>query len=127
MKEKLSPGDIGTISELLAANFFLEKGYSVFRSLSPNASCDLIILKEGKPLRVEVKTIRSSLFAKHIPKHYNFNKFDILATVDRGKVEILTQEEYHKHTLRKGKCSIKGCEADAEYKGICHFHFHNLK
>jgi hypothetical protein len=31
-------------------------GYEVFRSLSPSATCDLAILKEGHLLRVEVRT-----------------------------------------------------------------------
>ena len=34
----------------------LAKGYEVFISLSPDGSCDLIALKNGKCLRIEVRT-----------------------------------------------------------------------
>jgi Holliday junction resolvase-like predicted endonuclease len=49
---------IGAIGELLASAFFLRRGYYVFRSVTPNAPCDLIAVKGDRTLRVEVKTGR---------------------------------------------------------------------
>lgn len=40
----------------MASVDLLEKGFEVFRSLSPNCSCDLIIQKDNKLQRVEVRT-----------------------------------------------------------------------
>ena len=54
----------GTISELRAAANLLSKGYDVFRSLSPNCPCDLAILKDGKLLRIEVRTSYKSASGK---------------------------------------------------------------
>lgn len=46
----------GAISELRVAVDLMSKSYSVFRSMSPSCPCDLVILKDGKLLRVEVRT-----------------------------------------------------------------------
>lgn len=34
----------------------MSKGYHVFRALSPSCPCDLLILKDGELLKIEVKT-----------------------------------------------------------------------
>ena len=53
----LNPGDLGALSELRVCVDLAERGYSVFRALSPSAPCDLIALApDGAVLRVEVKT-----------------------------------------------------------------------
>jgi hypothetical protein len=52
----LPTGTVGAMAELLAATDLLMKGFEVFRAVSPSASCDLAILKEGKLLKVEVRT-----------------------------------------------------------------------
>ena len=52
----LSPSTLGAINELRVCADLLLKGYEVFRSVSPGSSCDLAILKEGKLIRIEVKT-----------------------------------------------------------------------
>jgi hypothetical protein len=49
-------GTIGAIAELVVAADLLRKGYEVFRAQSPSCSCDLVILKDDKLLRVEVRT-----------------------------------------------------------------------
>ena len=46
----------GAISELTVSANLMARGYEVFRALSPSASCDLIALKDGEVLRVEVRT-----------------------------------------------------------------------
>ena len=52
----LSTGTVGAISELVVAADLLTMGYEVFRSLSPACSWDLAVLKDGKLLRIEVRT-----------------------------------------------------------------------
>ena len=51
----LPTGTVGTIGELKAAAYFLERGYEVFRSISANSSCDLAVLKNSQLVRVEVR------------------------------------------------------------------------
>ena|SRR5690242_10242715 len=53
---KLPTGTVGAISELRVSSDLLAKGFEVFRSLTPNSSCDLAILKNGTLRRVEVRT-----------------------------------------------------------------------
>jgi len=53
---KLPTGTVGAISELRVCAFLLSRGYEVFRSVSPSCSCDLAILKDGKLLRIEVRS-----------------------------------------------------------------------
>jgi hypothetical protein len=52
----LQSGTIGAMAELIVATDLLKRGYEVFRALSPAASCDLAVLKDGKLLRVEVRS-----------------------------------------------------------------------
>lgn len=58
---RLSPGDTGAISELIAATDLMRRGFHVFRALSPSASCDLILLDRTTATRVEVRTTRRNL------------------------------------------------------------------
>jgi hypothetical protein len=51
----ISTRQIGFVSEMKVAIDLSFRGYEVFNSLY-NASCDIIALKEGKMLRIEVKT-----------------------------------------------------------------------
>jgi hypothetical protein len=48
-------GTRGAIGEMLAAVDLLGRGYDVFRSVSPACPCDLVAMKDGKLLRVEVR------------------------------------------------------------------------
>jgi hypothetical protein len=52
----MSTGNTGAISELVVCTDLLQKGYDVFRALSPSSACDLVALKNGQCYRVEVKT-----------------------------------------------------------------------
>lgn len=53
---KLPSGTVGALAELLVSHDLLNKGYSVFRSLSPSCYCDLIAVKNGKAWEIEVRT-----------------------------------------------------------------------
>lgn len=52
----ISTGTVGALTELEVAADLLKKGYEVFRSLSPSASCDLAVLQNGVLRRIEVRT-----------------------------------------------------------------------
>lgn len=55
--EAISTVTLGATSELIAAADLMSKGYSVFRNMSPNGHCDLIIAKKYEPpQKVEVRT-----------------------------------------------------------------------
>ncbi len=52
----ISSGSIGAVGELVVAADLLRKGYEVFRSVSPSCSADIVIHRDGKSRRVEVRT-----------------------------------------------------------------------
>ncbi len=69
----------GAVSEYKAIIDLLIRGFEVFRSVEPGASCDLAILKEGKLLKVEVKTQKYSSIGKILtikkPIYHNYTIF----------------------------------------------------
>jgi hypothetical protein len=73
---------VGVLSELVVCVDLLQKGYEVFRGVSPSCSCDLAILKNGKLKRVEVTTGHYKKDRTLVaPNHHNAEDFDILAIV----------------------------------------------
>ena len=54
----LSPSSTGALGELRVSIDLMRRGYEVFRALSPSSPCDLIAMKDGKVLRIEVRTAR---------------------------------------------------------------------
>ena len=52
----LTTATVGSLSELLVGIDLLKRGYDVFRALSPSCSCDLIAVKDGNSLRIEVRS-----------------------------------------------------------------------
>ena len=92
--EGILKGNVGALSELLISADLFKRGYSVFRSLSPNAPCDLIILKNNHLLKVEVKTTYHSLYTNKITTPFKANrKFDVLALVVIKKNLIIYKPE----------------------------------
>jgi hypothetical protein len=57
----ISCGSLGALAELLASVDLMKRGYEVFRALSPACSCDLIAMKAGVILRVEVRSARRKI------------------------------------------------------------------
>lgn len=45
----------GALCELVVAADLMQKGYEVFRPLSPSAPCDLVVIKDQRILRIEVR------------------------------------------------------------------------
>jgi len=77
-------GTRGAISELRVCADLLEKGYEVFRAVSPAASCDLAALRNGELLRIEVRTGTYKLTGGiSYPKNI---KADVLAVVLHNQI-----------------------------------------
>jgi hypothetical protein len=55
---KLATGTIGALSELIVCSDLLQRGYEVFRAVSPSCSTDLIASKNDNIFKVEVRTGR---------------------------------------------------------------------
>ena len=78
---------VGAIGEMTACADLLKRGFEVFRSVSATCSCDLIILKNKKLLRVEVRTGTTNQITGRIsvPKtKLKLEKYDIFATIVNG-------------------------------------------
>lgn len=52
----LSTGTVGALTELFIATYFLERGYEVYRALSPSCGADIVICKDGITKRLECRT-----------------------------------------------------------------------
>ncbi len=82
MKKRDTRSDIGAAAELLVCSDLLRLGYHVFRSVSPTCPTDLVVIKNGIVLKVEVK---SAKIGKTTGKLYHGkgdrNDFDVMALV----------------------------------------------
>lgn len=84
----MSTGVVGAISELIVTIDLMQRGFEVFRAVSPACSCDLAALRGGILTRVEVRTgtrymtgsVSYSLAESEKGRH------DVLAVVVDGKV-----------------------------------------
>ncbi len=75
---------IGAIKELLVSADLLEQGFEVFRSVSPNASCDLIIHRNGEMWKVEVRTGKDGKREKVVTN--SVHRADVLAVVTPTRI-----------------------------------------
>lgn len=81
----ISMGTVGALNELRVCVDLLSKGYDVFRSVSPNCPCDLVAAKNGRLLRVEVRTVRGTDEKIYLTKP-DPSRYDILAMVLPSKI-----------------------------------------
>ena len=44
------------VGELRVCIDLLSKGFEIFHAVSPNCSCDLAVLKDGKLIKIEIRT-----------------------------------------------------------------------
>lgn len=56
MSKDIASGTVGAITELKVSTWFMEKGYAIFRALSPACFCDLIAIRNSEVLYLEVRT-----------------------------------------------------------------------
>lgn len=84
----VSRATVGAVSELIVSVDLLRRGYDVFRALSPSCSCDLVILKNGRVIRVEVRTgvINTGGKIAHAWKEKDRDRSDVLAVVVNGSI-----------------------------------------
>lgn len=76
---------VGAMNELLVASDLLRRGYEVYRAMSPAASCDLLVLRDGVLAgRVEVRTTRrdSTGVLQRRVTTADRGRFDVLALVE---------------------------------------------
>lgn len=80
-------GTTGAISELVVSADLMARGFEVYRALSPNSSCDLAVIAQGRLLRVEVRTgFRRKDGSLSCDDH---GIYEVLAVVSRDRTEIL--------------------------------------
>jgi hypothetical protein len=79
--------DVGAVSELRVCADLLARGFAVFRAVSPGAPCDLIVLVDGRSIRVEVKSAVWRPSKTRVGGSFQFDRylnkgaFDVLALV----------------------------------------------
>jgi len=71
--KKPSPITKGTANEFLVAANLMSRGYDVFKALSHNSSCDLIVLERARIYRIEVKTL-SNKAKRNVKIPYSIKK-----------------------------------------------------
>lgn len=81
----ISGGSVGAINELRVSCDLMMRGFYVFRNLSPNGPCDLLILKNDEIKMVEVKTGYENGNNVTCPKAPR-NTFDILAVATPSQI-----------------------------------------
>lgn len=89
LNDGLSPGTVGAIAELVIAVDLMKKGYEVFRAMSPSASCDLLVCKGGKFLRIEAKTATRQVNGAIVHGSHDPANSDAVALYDRLTETVL--------------------------------------
>lgn len=90
---RLSTGTVGALHELKVAADLIERGFHVFRALSPSCECDLAFIENRRLFRVEVTTgYRNVQSGKLIFPPHSPDRYDVLAIVIEGK-QIIYQPE----------------------------------
>ena len=85
-KGNLSPGIAGGRNELKACTDLIEKGYEIFRNVCQCGSCDLIALKKGRLLKVEVASGTLSENGNINCSMHDPDNYDIIAAVTHDKI-----------------------------------------
>jgi len=83
----LPSATVGTIGELVVATDLLKKGYEVYRPLSPSCSADLLVEKEQKIFKIEIRTGYIQKDGKLVYSHINI-RASILAIVVHSENKI---------------------------------------
>ncbi len=88
----------GVISELRVEVDLLSKGYHVFRSESPGCPCDIVAIRNGECIKVEVKSIssnrgiRKSDYQEHLPGFIDWWAFVLPNKIIYAKSENSCQD-----------------------------------
>lgn len=89
----VSSGTVGAIAELVVTVWLFRRGWSVFRAVSPACKCDLIAMRNGALLRVEVATAYLSKSGRRSWGKKNASyEYDTLAAVVGDSIEWFDRE-----------------------------------
>jgi hypothetical protein len=86
----LSTGAVGAIGELIVSADLLRYGYEVFRAVSQSCSTDLVALRNGRTMRVEVRTGRRT--STGISCGMKAFRSDVLAVVIHGPMPAIVYD-----------------------------------
>ena len=83
----ISRGKSGAVSELVVSADLLTRGYEVFRAVAQDGSCDIVVLKDGSILRIEIRSgyKTDDGTVKATANKLNPSKYDVLAIVTAGR------------------------------------------
>lgn len=96
----LPPSSLGTLAELAVANDLLYKGYSVFRSLTPNGPYDLVACRGRVVKKIEVRMGHRTLSGRvQANRHLQPGATDLAVFV----VEDAAIEYYTRRQVESGK------------------------
>lgn|SRR3990167_8290253 len=97
VKLGISTGAVGAIHELLVAVDLMKSGLTVYKAVSPDAPCDLAVLKGKELMIVEVTTGHRST-TNHLvyPRHMkNSHLYDVIAVVELdGKINYFPERPF---------------------------------
>lgn len=102
--DRLPTGTIGAMSELFAAYYLMKNGFSVFRAMSPACFCDLVAVKNGHPILIEVRTycLTPGGVVSFNSKTGSPN-VKWFAVVSNGKIGFVKVGKIHKKKLTESK------------------------
>lgn len=90
----LPPGSVGAVSELIVAIDLMKKGFDVYRAMSPHGFADLIALKDGVMIQIEVRTgIKLKNDQVGYPKFNIHNKSVAIVTYPENRIHYITNPE----------------------------------
>lgn len=108
---KLNTGTVGALNELRVCCDLFEKGFEVFRALSPSSKSDLVGMKNGICYRIEVKTafkkLRTGEFDHDKPRH----PFDILGVCTSDQIVYF---DVNKNEIDVSEFSVKIEQAEMD-------------
>jgi hypothetical protein len=92
-KGELSASTKGAISELVVSTVLLKMGYHVFRALSPACPCDVIAMRDGVLLKIEITTGNEYKSGRgySFPKKRKYD-FDYIAVVYDNNVYFYNRD-----------------------------------
>lgn len=91
----LPTGAVGAASEMIVCVDLINKGWEVFRAVSPASPCDLLIMRDGELLRVEVKTgsFSKGTNVPFYPRPKHSDAYDLLAIALGQEVRYFPKPE----------------------------------
>lgn len=92
----IGTASVGAIAEYMVCIDLLKKGFDVFKSISPASNCDILALKEGRVLKLEVRTARYYKMSNggiklSYPLQRLEGKFLVLVTHSDGKIHYISE------------------------------------